>query len=79
LAKDTVVQYYNLYISAKLEETKAQMLRDFYTQTLDLITASQSQSPALPMGQQGAPNQPLAAPQSAPQSPLLPNAPGASA
>lgn len=69
LAKETTVQYYNLYVSAKLEENKAQMLRDFYTQILDLMQAAQP--PVQPM----APNQPQAVPQPAPQSPLLQNAP----
>lgn len=69
LAKEIVVQYYNLYISAKLEKPKAQMLRDFYTQVLDLMKASQPPAPA-PM-----PGQPQAAPEAAPTSPMLPNAP----
>lgn len=73
LAKETVVAYYNLYVSAKLEENKAQMLRDFYTQTLDLMQASQP--PAL----QPMPGQPQAVPQAPAQSPILPNAPGANA
>lgn len=71
LAKETVVQYYNLYISAKLEENKAQMLRDFYTQTLDLMAAAQPPAP------QPQPGQPQAAPQPAPQSPIIPNSPNA--
>lgn len=69
LAKETVVAYYNLYISAKLEESKAQMLRDFYTQTLDLMQASQ---PPVPQPMSG---QPQAVPQAPPQSPILPNTP----
>lgn len=73
LAKDTVVQYYNLYVSAKLEEDRCQMLRDFYDQTLDYMQAMQP--PAPPMGPPGgAPNTPQAAPAPLPQSPLVPNA-----
>lgn len=69
-AKETVVLYYNLYVSAKLEENKAQMLRDFYTQVLDLMQAAQPPAPA-PM-----PGAPQAVPMAPPQSPMLPNAPG---
>lgn len=69
LAKSIVVQYYNLYIASKLEENKAQMLRDFYTQVLDLTQAAQ------PTIQQPMAGQPQAVPQAPPQSPMLPNAP----
>lgn len=73
-AKDTVVQYINLYTSAKLEEEKAQMLRDFYTQVGTLMQAAMP--PAQPP--MGAPA-PQAAPEATPTSPLVPNAPGAAA
>lgn len=60
LAKETVVQYYNLYSQAKLEEERCQMLRDFYSQVLALITASmppappmQGEVPGQPPGPQG--------------------------
>jgi len=53
LAKTTVVQYINLYGSAKLEESKMQLLRDFYTQVLDLMQAAQP--PAPPMAPNGQP------------------------
>lgn len=69
LAKEMVVAYYNLYISAKLEESRAQMLRDFYTQVLDLTTAAM---PPAPMPMQGAPQ---AVPEAPPTSPILPNSP----
>ena len=69
LAKEVVVQYYNLYIPAKLEEEKAQMLRDFYSQVLAITGAANP--PAAPqMGE--APPQAQAMP--LPQSPLVPNA-----
>ncbi len=64
LAVQLVTQYYNLYSSAKLEEKKAQQLRDFFTQTNDLIQASMPQQP-----------QPQAVPAPPPVSPLLPNSP----
>lgn len=66
LAKDTSVQYYNLYAGAKLEEEKQQMLRNFYAQTLALMQA------ATPPAIAPAPT-PNASPQSLPQSPLVPN------
>ena len=70
-AKTTVVQYINLHGPAKLEESKLQLLRDFYTQVLDLLQAAQ------PPPMAGAPGAaPLASPQAPPTSPLLPNAPG---
>lgn len=65
LATEITVQYYNLYIGAKLEEERAQMLRDFYTQLNDLKQA------AAPQPQPGTPQ---ANPQPLPQSPLVPNA-----
>lgn len=53
LAEELVVQYYNLYVAAKLEESKAQMLRDFFTQIQVLKGAAtsgpaQAPSPSLP-------------------------------
>lgn len=66
LAQELVVQYYNLYVAAKLEEKKAQMLRDFFTvvQTLK----AQAMPPQMPQGTQ-APANPLPTPTSN----LLPN------
>lgn len=68
LAKDITVQYYNLYASAKLEEEKQQMIRDFYAQVLDEVQAAMP--PAPPQGN----IPPQANPQPLPQSPLVPNA-----
>lgn len=68
LATELVVQYYNLYVAAKLEESKAQMLRDFFTQVQTLIQAS---APPPVMPQPGA--NPPANPMPAPTSPLVPN------
>lgn len=59
LANKLVNQYYNLYVPAKLEESKSQMLRDFSTQ----IQALQSLAMAPPSGA------PVAAPQAVPQAP----------
>lgn len=70
LAMQLTTQYYNLYASAKLEESKAQKLIDFSTQIQTLIQAS------MPPPMPGAPG---AAPQGVPQAPpvsdILPNAP----
>lgn len=77
LAKDITVQYYNLYVAAKLEEDRCQMLRDFYTQVLDLVQASQPPASSMPMpggAASGGQPVPQAQPQPLPQSPLVPNA-----
>lgn len=71
-ANELVTQYYNLYVASDLEEEKAQMLRDFSTQTQAMITQmSQPMMPAAPT--------PQAAPQPLPQSPMIPNVPGVAA
>lgn len=67
LATQLVTQYYNLYASAKLEESKAQKLRDFSTQVMALKQAAMP--PPAPQGQ------PQAVPMPRPQSDVLPNAP----
>lgn len=67
LANELTVQYINLYTSAKLEEEKAQQLRDFYSQIQALKQA------AMPPVAPQAPAQPAAAPQTLPQSPLIAN------
>lgn len=73
LAEELTVQYYNLYAAAKLEKKKCQLLRNFFTQIQSLKQA------ANPMPPQGAPATPQALPEALPTSPLIPNAPGASA
>lgn len=79
LASDLVTKYYNLYVAAKLEEDRAEMLRQFFDQVNTLTQAAQ---PPAPMpgapGQPGAPPPgagaaPHAAAESLPQSPLVPN------
>lgn len=66
LAKELSVQYYNLYASAKLEEEKQELLRNFFTQVVFLL--GQAQQAAQPQVT------PQAAPQPIKQSPLVPNA-----
>jgi len=67
LANQLTVQYYNLYGSAKLEESKMELLRDFHTQIQQLVMASQPVAP-----EQLAPQ---ALPEALPTSPLIPNSP----
>jgi len=69
LAEQLVVQYYNLYMAAKLEERKADMLRTFFQQIQTLKMAAQP--PPMPAATPQAQAQPL------PQSPLVSNAVGA--
>jgi len=71
LATTLTTQYINLYASAKLEESKMQKLRDFFTQVQAIIQAANPPQPQQP----GQPT-PQAAPQAPPTSPLIPNAPG---
>lgn len=66
LAIELTVQYYNLYVAANLEEDKADMLRDFFSQCLTL------QQAAMPPPMAQAPT-PQANPQPLPTSPLVPN------
>jgi hypothetical protein len=70
LATTLTTQYINLYSSAKLEESKAEKLRDFYNQVQALKQAAMP--PPVPGA---APGQPQANPQPAPTSPLIPNSP----
>lgn len=73
LATKLTVQYINLYGQAKLEESKAQKLRDFFAQIQTIKMAAQPPAPA--MGPDGQPV-PQASPQAPPTSPLIPNGPG---
>jgi hypothetical protein len=80
LATTLTTQYINLYSSAKLEENKAEKLRDFFTAIQTLKQAAMP--PPMPNAAPGAPGQPgqpapQASPQPPPTSPLIPNAPGA--
>lgn len=69
LAQELCVQYYNLYVSAKLEEDRAEMLRTFFEQIQGITAAATPQGP--PPGPGAPPPQAQAAP--LPQSPLVPN------
>lgn len=68
LAEELTVQYYNLYMAAKLEEKKAKLLRNFWTQLQTLKAAAMP--PPMPMP--GPTPQGVAEP--LPSSPLIPNA-----
>ncbi len=72
LANTLVVSYYNLYMQCKLEESKAQMLRNYFVAIQTLQSAATPPPPIAPP--QGSPT---AVPQAPQQSPLLPNSPGA--
>lgn len=69
LAQQLTTQYINLYMPAKLEESKLSKLRNFFTQCQTI----KDQAAAQAAPQQ--PNAPQANPQAAPTSPLLPNSP----
>lgn len=70
LATTLTVQYINLYLAAKLEEEKADLLRKFFKQVQTLKLAGQP--PAMPGA---APATPQASPEAPPTSPLIPNSP----
>lgn len=69
LANKLVVQYYNLYSAAKLEESKAELLRNWHTQVGML------QQAAMPPAQPMTPGAPQAVPQARPVSDTLPQVP----
>lgn len=72
LAETLTTQYINLYSQAKLEESKTQKLRDFFSQIQAIKQAAQPPPEAPP---QGAPaNAPQATPEALPTSPLISNA-----
>lgn len=71
LALQIVVKYINLYLACKLEEKKADMLRDYFKQVNALMQAAIPPPAPVP-----APNTPQANPQPLPTSPLVPNAAG---
>lgn len=76
LAETLTTQYINLYVPSKLEERKADMLRQFFSQIQMLKQAAMPPQPmAGAPGQPGAPT-PQASPEAPPTSPLVPNAPG---
>lgn len=69
LAKELTVKYYNLYSQAKLEESKAEKLRMFFSQVMALIPPPPQMAP----GATGPQPPPQAAPMPQPSSPLVPN------
>lgn len=73
LATTLTVQYINLYGQAKLEESKAQKLRDFFNQIQTLKQAAMAPQPGQAPAA-GGPT-PQAAPEAPPTSPLIPNGP----
>lgn len=76
-AQELVSDYYNLYMSQGLEETKAEMLRTFSTQVKTLMLASMPPAPPAMPGAPGAPppgpGGQLALPAPLPTSQMLPN------
>lgn len=79
LANELTTQYYNLYSSAKLEEERCQMLRDFFSQIQTIKQEAMAPPPGAMPGAPTSPATPQANPEPAPTSPLIPNAPGAAA
>jgi hypothetical protein len=82
LATELTTEYINLYSSAKLEEEKMQMLRDFFTQVQAIKQQAMTPptgavAPGTPPNAPGASPAPQANPEAPPTSPMLPNAPGA--
>lgn len=73
LAETLVVQYINLYSQAKLEESKLQKLRDYFSQ-LQALKQAAMPTPA-PPPVMPAPGGPQAVPEAQPTSAILPNAP----
>ncbi len=74
LATTLTVQYINLYGQAKLEESKAGKLRDFFNQVQTLKQAAMAPQPGqTPVAGGASPNTPQAAPQPQATSPLVPN------
>lgn len=71
LASDLAVQYYNLYVAAKLEEDRAEMLRTFFDQVQTIKQAAMPPQPMPGMPQPGI--TPQASPEPIPTSPLVPN------
>lgn len=67
LAVKLCTQYYNLYVAAGLEESKADKLRTFYQQLMAMKQAAMPPAPE--------PGAPQAVPQAPAVSPMLPNAP----
>lgn len=74
LAEELVVSYINLYVGAKLEEDRAELLRTFFTQIQGMKPQPAPAPGAMP-GAPGAAAAPLATAEPLPQSPLVPQVP----
>ncbi len=74
LATEITVQYYNLYVASKLEEERADMLRNFFTQLGALTQTAAAGAPPPPGAATGLAPAPQAMPAPLPESPLVPNA-----
>lgn len=72
LATKICTQYYNLYQAAKLEESKLQKLRDFFTQIQAILMAANPPPPPMDPTAMGGAGAPTAVPQSRPVSDMLP-------
>lgn len=73
MARTKVVQYYNLYVAHGLEESRAQMLRNYKDQVDMLLAAAQSPAPSAPMpGAPGPQGLQQAVPQPKPIADLMP-------
>jgi hypothetical protein len=73
LATTKVVQYYNLYMSAKLSEDRAEMLRNFFAQLAGMQADAMPEQPMAQPGQD--PLQPQARPELPETSDMIPNVP----
>jgi hypothetical protein len=73
LAKELSIKYYNLYSEAKLEQSKADMLRTFSVQVQGML--DQAMNPVMPMGEVTPSVVPAAVPEAAPVSEMIPNIP----
>jgi hypothetical protein len=71
LGKKIVSQYYNLYASCGLEESKLELLRNWQSQLLQL------EQMAMPPAPMGAPGGVMASPEALPTNPMIPNVPQA--
>jgi hypothetical protein len=69
LAQQLVVKYINLYFACKLEESKADLLRNYFEQIQALMQAATPPPPPVAAT-------PQANPEPLPTSPLVPNAAG---
>lgn len=80
VAEQKVVQYINLYSTLKLEESRLEKLRTYWIGVMDIkkAAAAQSMTPGAPQPGMslpdpgGQPGQPIAQPEQAPVSPMLP-------